>query len=62
MVGPGKSLGNYVRGAATEHEAKEAFSRFIDVSRKCQPLIESRVGITESYRLLIHMFFLAEQC
>jgi len=56
-----KSPRHYLHGATTEHEAEEAFRRLIEVSSEHQSVIESRVGFTERYGMLIHILSLAER-
>ncbi len=44
VVGLDERRGDYVPGAATEHEAEETLSCFVDVAGKCQTFIKRGVG------------------
>ena len=44
MVGLGECRGDYVPGAATEHETKEPLGCLVSVAGKCQTFVERGVG------------------
>ena len=54
MVGLGERRGDYVPGAATEQEAEETLSCFVEVAGKCQTLFERGFGGPKGYRMLSH--------